>query len=396
MRMAGVTQWRLPFASRGALALALYIGLIGVGSAADPKIEAVIRRGAEYIQRQQLQDGCWESRGHRLGETSLAGLALLAAGCPADSLSVAAAARAVRQLVATNRETYEVSLAVMFLDQVGVKNDSETIRALGGRLAAGQAANGCWTYSLVGSPGIGDNSNAQFAVLACWICRRHGAAMDDTILKADHYFRSTLNRADGGWGYTPSSHSTATMTCAGLVALAAERGMSIERSQSAPAGVRRAPGRQDGPPRDLAPDKNDPVVAAALRYLAGQLRQDRIEAQGKAFAGLYFYWSLERVGVIYGLAKIQDVDWYGWGAERLLRGQQQDGSWGGRGCVDTAFAILFLSRANVAEDLTRVLGGSDRGSQPQRQPSDTFMRVERKPRAPAGGKPPRNEKGKAD
>jgi hypothetical protein len=380
----------------GLLALATWAGTSALVRAGDPAIEAAIKHGAECIRRQQLQDGCWEGRGHRLGETALAGLALLAAGFRPTSPPVMAAAHAVRRLVPANTQTYEVSLAVMFLDQVGVRGDSETIRRLGARLAAGQAANGCWTYSLDGSPGTGDNSNAQFAVLACWVCRRHGAVVDHTILKADRYFRSTVNSRDGGWGYTPGGQSTPTMTCAGLVALAAERGMTIERSQSAPAGVRKAPASGDGPKRDLAPDKSDPVVAAALRYLAVQLRQDRLEAQSKGFAGLYFYWSLERVGVIYGLPMIEEVDWYGWGVERLLRSQRQDGSWGGQGCVDTAFAILFLSRANVAEDLTKVLGGSDRGSQPHRQPSDTFMRVERKPRDRAGGDSPRNEDGKAD
>ena len=110
-----------------------------------------------------------------------------------------------------------------------------------------------------------------------------------------------------------------------------------------------------------------------------RLRQDRIEAQTKSSARLYFYWSLERVGVIYGLKQIRDVDWYDWGVERLLRMQRQDGGWGSQDCVDTAFAILFLSRANVAEDLTRVLGGwghSERQAQPQ--PKDTFLRVEKK------------------
>ena len=202
--------------------------------------------------------------------------------------------------------------------------------------------------------------------------------MDDTILKADRYFRLTINQADGGWGYTPRSLSTPTMTCAGLVALAAERGMSLERSQNSPSGKRKAPARQDGPPRDLPRDKNDPVVAAALEYLAVQLRQDRIEAQSKPFAGLYFYWSLERVGVIYGLPKIRGVDWYSWGVQRLLQMQRQDGGWGSQDCVDTAFAILFLSRANVAEDLTNVLGGWDHSSpQSQPQPQDTILRVER-------------------
>jgi hypothetical protein len=364
----------------GMVATALPFGMLGVGKAAHPMAEAAVRKGAAYLQRQQLQDGCWQERGHRLGETALAGLALLAAGHPANSPVVTAAARAVRHLASANWKTYEVSLAVMFLDQVGVKGDSEIIRNLGTRLSTGQAADGCWTYSLDGLAGDGDNSNAQFAVLACWICRRHGAAMDDTILKADRYFRSTVNQADGGWGYTPGNRSTPTMTCAGLVALAAERGMAIERSRSTPAGKRKATGRQDGPPRDLAPDKNDPVVSAALDHLAAQLQQDRIEDQSKAFAGLYFYWSLERVGVIYGLTNIRGIDWYGWGVERLLRTQRPDGSWGSQDCVDTAFAILFLSRANVAEDLTNTLGGWGHVA-PVVQPGnqDTFLRVERKP-----------------
>lgn len=345
----------------------------------NPAVKAAIKRGAHYIQRQQLQDGCWQGRGHRLGETALAGLALLAAGQPADSPAVATAARAVRQLALADWQTYDVSLAVMFLDQIGGEGDFEIIRKLGARLAAGQAKDGCWTYSLEGSAGSGDNSNAQFAVLACWICRRHGAAMDANILKADRYFRSIHNGTDGGWGYTPGDRSTPTMTCAGLVAMAAERGMSIERSQTAPNAERKAAGPQEVARRDLAPDRNDPVVAAALRYLAAELRQDRIEAQSKSFAGLYFYWSLERVGMIYGLASIQNVDWYDWGEQRLLRQQRQDGGWGGHDCVDTAFAILFLSRSNVAEDLTRVLGGWDpEAPAAQPEPMDTFLRVERK------------------
>jgi hypothetical protein len=140
---------------------------------------------------------------------------------------------------------------------------------------------------------------------------------------------------------------------------------------------------QDGAPRDLARSVNDPVAAAALDNLAIQLRQDRIESQGKSFAGLYFYWSLERVAVIYGLTQIRGVDWYSWGAERLLKKQRPDGGWGEQDCIDTAFAILFLSRANIAEDLTNILGGWDHDNGvPQPPPQDTFFRVEKKYKEP--------------
>lgn len=371
-------QWKRTVAKRVLLSTWLIL-VFSASWAREPAVEAAIKRGAIYIEQQQRQDGSWRGRGHPLGETALAGLALIAAGHQVKSPAVTAAAQAVRQLTRANWETYDVSLAVMLLDQVGGRGDSEIIRGLGARLVDGQAADGCWTYSLAGSAGNGDNSNAQFAVLASWICRRHGAAMDAAILKTDRYFRSTVNRADGGWGYTPGSPSTPTMTCAGLVALATERGRSIQKIQENSSSSKKRPAKPDGPQRDMPPDKNDPVVAAALRYLATQLRKDRIEEQGKAFAGLYFYWSLERVGVIYGLSAVQGVDWYDWGVERLLRRQRQDGGWGNPDCVDTAFAILFLSRANVAEDLTRAIGGWERADSliPSR-PQDTFLRVERK------------------
>jgi hypothetical protein len=367
-------------------AIVILVGVPCASRADDLTVKPAIKRGAEYIQRHQLPDGSWEGRGHRLGETALAGLALLAAGYPADSPAVAGAVRAVRRLASSNGQTYDVSLAVMFLDCVGHRNDSGMIRDLGRAIVAGQAADGCWTYSLSGVTASGDNSNAQFAVLACWVCRRHGAAMDDAILKADRYFRSTVNRADGGWGYTPGGSSTPTMTCAGLVALAAQRGMSITRIEAASADQRKAPKQQDGPARDLAPAKDDPVVAAALAYITKQMRENRVEAQGKIFAGLYFYWSLERVAVIYGLKTIYDLDWYQWGAKRLLSMQRRDGGWGGQDCVDTAFAILFLSKANVAEDLTNALGGWRHGEpQGQPQPKDTFLRVEKKREAGGEG-----------
>lgn len=346
--------------------------------ASDAHVKAAIKRGAAFIQRLQLEDGSWNSRGHQLGETSLAGLALLAAGYKQNSPSVAAAARKVRELSQSNWQTYDVSLAVMFLDRIGSRADSAVIKVLGERLAAGQAANGSWTYTLNGSRAQGDNSNAQFAILACWICRRHGAPMDEAILRSDGYFRATVNQSDGGWGYTPDSHTTPAMTCAGLVALATRQGAVIERRSDAAPGDRSQTDRQDGPPRDLAPGVGDPVAAAALKCLAGHLQRDQVDSLSKQGMGLYVYWSIERVGVIYGLAEIYGVDWYAWGIERLIDKQLQDGGWGGQGTIDTAFAILFLSRVNVAEDLADVVGGWAKQSN-SRQPSEVsqFFQVER-------------------
>jgi hypothetical protein len=62
--------------------------------------------------------------------------------------------------------------------------------------------------------------------------------------------------------------------------------------------------------------------------------------------------------MLYGLSKINDKDWYHWGAEVLVEAQQKEGSWTGGNypgtmpMADTCFALLFLKRANLAKDLT--------------------------------------------
>jgi hypothetical protein len=77
---------------------------------------------------------------------------------------------------------------------------------------------------------------------------------------------------------------------------------------------------------------------------------------GRSF---YFLWSLERVAVALNLETIGNKDWYGWGADVLLQSQRRDGSWAGdysEGGVDTCFALLFLKKANLVKDLSKLTG----------------------------------------
>ena len=69
---------------------------------------------------------------------------------------------------------------------------------------------------------------------------------------------------------------------------------------------------------------------------------------------LYYLWSLERVAVAYDLELIGGKDWYRWGAEIIVKNQKADGGWSDvyHGIPDTCFALLFLKRTNVAQDLT--------------------------------------------
>ena len=64
----------------------------------------------------------------------------------------------------------------------------------------------------------------------------------------------------------------------------------------------------------------------------------------------YYLYSLERVGLLYGIKKIGGHDWFLEGALWLVHHQREDGSWRSYGdmpVVDTAFALLFLKKAVV-------------------------------------------------
>jgi hypothetical protein len=137
-------------------------------------------------------------------------------------------------------------------------------------------------------------------------------------------------------------------------------------------------------PDAIAQDKQ---VKDGLMYVGNFLAAalpERDPSGTSAFApnglsnNLYFMWSLERVGMVYGLKTIGRVDWYEWGSKSLIKSQQRDGSWTGDGTHGisvehaTAFALLFLSRANLAEDLATSMRGKvkDPGTSRLRSPGD--------------------------
>ena len=99
----------------------------------------------------------------------------------------------------------------------------------------------------------------------------------------------------------------------------------------------------------------------------------------------YFLWSLERVGVIYGVDKIGKIDWYDLGADELVEAQHPTGAWGKGargGVVDTSFALLFLSRSNLVRDLSAKV---------QRNPANVELRAGNPlPAAPEPAPMPKN------
>jgi hypothetical protein len=380
-------------------------------------IQQAVDQAVQYLKNLQQPDGSWRysTPEYELGSTALCGLALLECGVPAKDPVIQGAAKYVREKGAASAKTYSLSLAIMFLDVLGDPADEGLIDSMGVRLLGGQNLNsGGWTYEcpppseaevrrlqqheLVAKPppapdqagrrgvedlppsiqqelqrvlkiqqqqagvemgayGTGDNSNTQFAILALWIAHRRGLPVDVAMVRAAARFRRSQSAADGGWAYTPGSSpadntasaSTPAMTCSGLITLALSHGTTLE------AAGQRAPGAD--PSKDLAVRKGLLGLGSCVgKPFEAVSAVDR----GNPGRGYYFLFSLERVGVAYGLDTIGDKDWYAWGTDILLKNQKPDGSWVGQygeAGVDTCFALLFLRKANLTQDLTTTLHG---------------------------------------
>ncbi len=146
------------------------------------------------------------------------------------------------------------------------------------------------------------------------------------------------------------TNGSPAMTASGLLGLAVGHGVA--------SGVQRGGGER----RQI----DDPDVRRGLEYLASQIGLPRGPDASRPRGStqeidLYFLWSLERVGVLYNTKRIGDRDWYAWGAELLVDHQNADGSWftrhynGSSPLFDTSFALLFLQRVNLVQDLSSKL-----------------------------------------
>jgi hypothetical protein len=248
------------------------------------------------------------------------------------------------------------------------------------RLIAGQLPGGYWTYK---NPPITEpqeqklleqlrtntykphgvathyasHSMTQFALLALWVSRRHDIPAQPALLASAAHFHN-VQHPSGTWGYgivQNSKQSVDSNTCAGLIALAMEKGLHEDKTLP----------REKIPPLHPRTEEQTAKAFAHLAKVIGRTKNDPRNKKGwtgttfnaSALGDLYFLWCLERVAVIYDLKEIGGKDWYAWGAEVLVESQKADGSWVDKhgDVLDTCFALLFLTRANLAKDLTQTM-----------------------------------------
>ena len=305
--------------------------------------------------------------------------------------------------------TYELGLAILFLDRLGQPRDRMLVRKLALRLVAGQTSNGGWTYEcpllnaeqerdLLASlqwggpnrPRAGLEGAPPFAGFAAGTGRSQGREILPPPL-SNHAARQPFAETPSPSGER-SDNSNTQFAMLGLWA-AQRHGLPLEQPLARVAqrfGVSQNPAggwayRFQQPGIRLTPSMScvgllglavgrglaepvaasDSAIAKGFTVLASfvgkPLGWKRGQGGDRTAINLYFLWSLERTGVLYNRRTIDGKDWYRWGAELLLAAQAADGSWNAGGypgaiaVTDSCFALLFLKRANLAKDLTKKL-----------------------------------------
>jgi len=385
-------------------------GRAGAQAPTQKQIDRAVAGGAQWLAATFASGAT--NRGndtHGVALSAIAGLAMLEANVPVNAPAIRNVAAYVRQSAPGDNRTYSLATSILFLDKLGYPSDRMLIQFLALRLIAGQMSNGAWSYNCdwglsdqqagevvrtlrsakvdPESPdgtirtihnrirenrergpkgqqplmmsGNGDNSNTQFAIIGLWVARRNGVVIDEALTATDKYFRAS--QSDAGWGYQPGSGGgTPAMTCAGLIALAIGHGVkdSVLKGSSKLADLK--PDSNPTPRRSIRDDKD---VERGLNALGQHIKALNVGRGGNSIAGDLFYtaWSIERVGMIYGSDTIGGMQWYLPIASLVMQAQDRTGGWTentGHGAeASTALAILFLTRANVAGDLTSSLTG---------------------------------------
>lgn len=315
------------------------------------QLRARIKLIVDLLKQQQNGDGSWVMGGFgrfKVGTTSLAVLALRAAGVPANDPRVQGAADFLMQHGTIY--VYEMSLRIMALAEVNPVKYQKQIADGAQWLVIAQHTDGIskggWGYNQTGSRA--DNSISQFALLGLRSASKVGVMIPNKVWRdaMDYYIRG--QQRDGGWQYLPINgqrgmNSYGSMTAAGVASLYI---CSVQLHIA------------EGTCGKYESERN---IFAGINWLGKNFSVRDNPGRPKYFHFYYLY-ALERAGVISARRYFGNHDWYREGVEYLV-GANPDLT-RNKG-VETAmlqqcFALLFLAkgRAPVLIHKAEWLGGS--------------------------------------
>ncbi len=287
--------------------------------------DAIDRMQTYLLGRQDPDTGGWDdqyasSRYHRGGESALVMFALLQSGLSAQDPQMQRGIRFLEDVPMNG--TYAIALRSHCWAALPNGYRPRLTRDARWLLKAQQ--NGLFNYGPRNGPRF-DHSVTQYGLLGLWeSAKRRGPTASGVWRNTIKHFTEVQN-PDGGWGYTRGDQSSPAMTAAGLTALliAQER---LYLSMHRP------------------PQKVSEAIEAGILWLDAFA-----ESGGNISSGsraMYYLASLERVALASGIKTFSGKDWFDQGARQILQEEAGSGSVNNN-VVDTAFALLFLSRGRV-------------------------------------------------
>ena len=184
-------------------------------------------------------------------------------------------------------------------------------------------------------PAAGNNSTTQIALLGLRACMSANVKVPaDAFARSDAWWRKNQNN-DGGWGYGDKGGGGASygsMTAGALGSLAI-----------CDYYLGRDP-------------KTDRDIQKGAKWFEEASHWGFDKNPKHPMYHYYWFYALERAGVLIGADLFSGHDWYKEGADWLLAKQEKDGRWNNPDWVeDTCYAVLFLRRAT--KPLTKVYSG---------------------------------------
>jgi hypothetical protein len=332
------------------------------------QVRQAIERGVTFLKREQGANGLWPENFNSLapsGVTALCSLALINCGVPLDDPNLSKAIDYLR--TAKLEHTYSVSLQTMVLCAADPQRDmlkiNENVKWLEANQKDRDPWKGAWGYTT--AMGSGDNSNAQFAMLALYEAARVGVPLNDQVLrKAERWWVDGQN-TDGSWGYVKNNTASGSMTCAGIGAMV----MIHERLNQGDAKIINNEVKCCG-----VQDKED-AIERGLAWLGRNFSvHGNPGMRGGSENYLYYYlYGVERVGRLTNRRYIGGHDWYREGAEFLVNLQANPpGSWRGTAgesnqLVATSLSLLFLAKGRRAVVVARLKHRPDNDWSPHRR-----------------------------
>lgn len=322
-------MWRLPLTLLG-----LSLGTPALSADVDSQqVRRAVQRGVEAIRARQKPDGAWTDHSQPGGSTCLATLALLQAGERPDLDPVKNALQVIRRV--PDQYVYVTSLKIMVLAKAGPDEYRREIYQAAQWLIGAQNRMGLWSYQ--GADERFDHSNSQFALLGLHAAAEAGIKIPATVWQKAQAAVLRTQNSDSGWGYQANGPSYGSMTAAGVADLLV-LGNKLPQGQEVEF--------RNGVAPNCGKYRTNQPLAKGLDWLARNFRVDTNPQTNAAHLHYWFY-AVERCGILSGQRYLGRHDWYREGAALLVQTQAGDGEWNNN-LIDTCFAVLFLAKGRSA------------------------------------------------